>query len=160
MLFVFALLHELGHVIAGTILDFKIISFIVQFYPFNWNNSYVQFLFPATVTKDELVFVYAGGSLFTLILGLIAFAAFYKKVMHPFLELFCFVYFLLLTLDFFIYNFVDIFFIHSGDWWNIYTLAPEINGIFLGLAIIFIALFLRYAEKIFSRVDIEILIKD
>lgn len=150
-----AFLHESGHVLMAWLLNVQVLEFKIQPYPFSWDNSYVLLGYPPNFPKWGIVLIMLSGGLFTLSIGLFCLILFYHRKMHPFGEIFFSFYFILLSFDFIIYNFLDVFFIQFGDWYYIYKTYPYINGIFLLIGIIFIVLLVKHFTKIANKIDIE-----
>jgi len=144
--FLISIIHESGHAIFVLLFGGKIVEFrlfpLTLFMDGSLNSSVHYY---GVFTEEEKVLIMSGGTLSTLIVGLIMLYIIIKYDMRPVFELWALLFGFILIFDIFSYSIHDMisfFFITdiSGDWSKIFTIIPELVYIIIFLDIVIIVL--------------------
>lgn len=158
---IISFIHESGHYIMALCVGWDVSGIHLNFFPFTNDFGYSYILLcPDEANIIEYSLVAMAGSIHTLIWGYIFFVLYYKFELPSFLEIFLFLYSVMLVLEITIYLIIDIFIFQFGDWFIVFRYTPYLVPIFIIISYLNLYLFLKNIEKIRENLQIKGLVKD
>jgi hypothetical protein len=153
-------IHESGHLIMAYLLGWEAFDIHITNFPFGaLDNSYI-FISPRIgATETEYLLVGCAGSLHTLIWAYIFFYLYYKHDLHFFIELFFFLYSIIMLFEGFCYILLDLFYFKFADWYLLYLSNSIFVGLFLILYFTNFFLFFYNIDKITNQLSFSLDLK-